>query len=181
MLETMPAPDPEEIFRQFGEGSDDAQPEVPPHTRIDLDFTGKRGKRYTGSFLYTVPTIADMVKIGAMKSALLPQGSAGDPTAGVLAEVICYLEVTVSHPAPMQRPKWYRPLKDRDAGPYQELYRRCLDYEARFHGEDSEAGGLEDASGEAGPLRDAADPAASVGRKIQPPAERREVLAGPAT
>jgi len=150
---------------------EDKPDDLSPVTNIEIDVVGSRGKRYAGSFTFKVPTLGEQVTIGQMKAVYLPQGSPADQNAMLLVEQICYLEVTLDK---KRRPDWYKPMVMYDAAPIGELYRRALDYERRFHGADKVSGGDQKvASGEAGSDGEREAP---VGRKVQPPAERRETL-----
>ena len=148
--------------------------ELPPIFPVSIDVTDGRGKRYTGKFTAKVPNLGDQIRMGQMKAGYLPQGGAADPNAMMLVEQICYLEVTLQKP----RPSWWQPFQLYDATPVSALYSEVASYEARFHGEHPHQRANQDRSGES-ELDEGGAPAegdAHVGRKIQPPAERREVV-----
>lgn len=147
--------------------------ELPPTTVIDLDCLGFRGRRYQGRFIYRVPTLGMNVQIAQLKDQYLPGGGRASPADALLVEQICYLEVCLQAP----RPEWYKPLHLYDAIPIGTLYGEAIKYEARFlgpapkSGEDAATTGR--AANNGGPhLQDQG----AVGRKVQPPAERRETL-----
>lgn len=182
--------DPEELLAELnaapGTGGAakpaEKKKDLPAQEFITLDVVGRKGKRYTGRFLYTVPKIGAQLQIGALKSAYLPQGSAAAPDAGVIAEVLAYLTVTLTFNDANPKPSWWKPLDMYDFVPYQTLYGRCLDYEAKFHGEDTNGGSVEGGAGEADGAGDqganAGPGAAHVGRRVQAPPQRSETLAG---
>jgi len=165
---------PEEISRRLDEAhadfakTEEAADELSPIKSIQLDVQGSR-KRWVGDFVFKVPTLADQVKIGAMKTAYLPMGSANDVSAATLVEQICYLEVTLQ-----KKPDWWKPMEFYDATPVSKLYEEVTRYERRFHGErkDARANG----EGLEGVEEPTSGTSAHVGRKVQPPAERSEVL-----
>ncbi len=150
---------------------------LPPIDFIEIDVTDKRGRRYAGRFEYHVPTLGDQMQIARIKALMLPQGAIADPAGSALVDCLGYLQVTLRFSEQVPKPAWYQPEKAYSAEPYFTLYRRCLDYEAAFHGERplnrGAAGSDRDRDGE--PER---DDRVSVGRKVQPPAQRRETLAG---
>jgi len=166
---------PETVSRRLDEvhadlvNKPETDDELSPIKSIHLDTKGSRGKRWTGDFTYKVPTLADQIKIGAMKTAYLPMGSANDNTAALLVEQICYLEVTLT-----KRPDWWKPMDFFDATPVSELYKEVTQYERRFHGGSEDAGA--DAEGAESVDEPVQDAGADVGRKVQPPAKRRETL-----
>lgn len=175
--------DPDKAFSDFVTGASDEEPEEPevsPVTWIDLDHAGNRGKRYRGRFKFTVPTIGDELRISALAGSMVPMKTV-DNAGGALARMIAYLAITCSFDDNNPRPAWFaEPTKAHDVGPFQELYRRCLEYEARFHGagEDGERlpSDREDAAEDT--RGDDRSDEARVGRKVQPPPKRRETLAG---
>jgi len=139
-----------------------------PVTTIQLDAKGTT-RHWAGEFTYKVPTLADQIKIGAMKTAYLPMGSANDPTAAMLVEQICYLEITLT-----KKPDWWKPMDFYDATPVSALYKEVTQYERRFHGEREDA--IADEGGAVGVEEPDGDGGVDVGRKVQPPAQRSETL-----
>lgn len=175
----MALPDPEEALSSLRRPDDEDETpanELPDTKVIDLDVTDSRGTRYRGSFLYTVPTLGDQIEIGKLKTHYLPQGSAADPEAALLVEVIAYLTVCLTFNELHKKPSWWKPLQARTPDPYSKLYGRCLEYEARFHGrgQDHRA----DEGDDAGPGEPEPDSELRVGGEVRPPAKRRETLAG---
>lgn len=169
---------PEELLKQI-EDTEKAEAqdrgELPAMTRLHIDVEGTRGKRYRGEFHYTVPTLADQIQMGRLKATYLPQGAAADANAAILAEQICYLAVTIQDP----KPEWWNPFAMYDAAPIGALYGEALKYERKFHGRDEDdrgddAGAAESSAGSDGGSE--ADGEATVGRKVQPPAKRRETI-----
>lgn len=169
--------DPEEALRQIEGAEAEAEDtvEMPAVTTLSIDVKDERGKRYVHKFYYRVPTLGDQIKIGQIKQAMLPGGSP-DVNANVLVDTLAYLQVCITFNDQYPKPSWWKPNELHTATPFSALYGRCLDYEAKFHSgdavnrDDGSAARGENASGGAG------EPA--VGRKIQPPAKRRETLAG---
>ena len=169
---------PDEMLRELERDEEKSSAEygdLPPVTRLSIDVKGSRGKRYQGDFTYKVPDIGDQIRIGQLKNQYLPQGGAADPNALLLVEQSCYLEVTIT-----DKPDWFKePFRMYDATPMSTLYGRALEYERRFHGADEDGAEAQSAAGQPGSDAntgsDAAD-SASLGRKVQPSAERRETL-----
>jgi hypothetical protein len=169
---------PKELLKQI-EQSEAAEAadrgELPPITRLTIDVEGTRGKRYRGEFTYHVPTLADQIQMGRLKSTYLPQGSAADANAAILAEQICYLAVTIQDPTP----EWWNPFAMYDAAPVGALYGEALTYERKFHGTDADSADNAGRAGEPETEQDGGsdeDGEASMGRKVQPPAKRRETI-----
>lgn len=174
--------DPTKAFEQFFAESETAEPdrdEVSPVTWIDFDYVGNRKKRYRARVKYTVPNIGDELRISALAGSMVPMQQV-DAAGSALSRMIAYLAITCSFDENNPKPAWWDPTRAYDVGPFQELYRRCLEYEARFHGKGEDGGdvhrdraeGAEDSNG----LH--RDGEARVGRKVPPPAQRRETLAG---
>lgn len=178
--------DPDKAFADFVTGASDEapdRPDVSPVAWLEVDYVGNRGKRYRGRFKYTVPTIGDELRISAFAGSMVPMRTV-DPAGAALARMIAYLTVTCSFDDNNPRPAWFsEPTKAHDVGPFQELYGRCLEYEAKFHGTGEVERGLprdrEIAAEDPG--RDDRGDKARVGSKVPPPAQRRETLAGDAT
>lgn len=172
--------DPEEVLAELrGKAHDEEEAEeMDPSTVITMDLED-RGRRYTGRFLYTVPTLGQSIELGALKARYLPQGSASDANAALLADVIAYLTVTIRFDKKHPKPKWWDPMNARFVAPYSWLYGRCLEYEAQFLGNREDGAGDEegddgrDESGEHEAARQH-----GVGDEVQPPPKRRETLAG---
>lgn len=171
--------DPEEAERLLNRNAStaaDAETEdVPPITVIDIDTKDGRGKRYLGSFYFQVPTLGMQIRIGQIKQAMLPGGSP-DINATIIVDTLAYLQVCITFNEQHKKPSWWQPTMVYDATPFSALYRRCLDYEAKFHSGNA----LDSAdAGEAGKEdRPERGRAADVGRKVRAPSERRETLAG---
>jgi len=171
--------DPEEAARLIDEANatstEAAEEDVPAVTVINIDVKDGRRKRYAGAFYFRVPNIGDQIRIGQIKQAMLPGGSP-DINATVLVDQLAYLQVVLTFSAEYPKPEWWKPTTLYDATPLTELYRRCLAYEAKFHGTDKEhrddAGAARE---EKPPVRDGDAP---LGRKVRPAAQRRETLAG---
>ena len=171
--------DPEEALKQLERGAakeDGEREEVPAVTTIEIDVKDARGKRYVGRFYYSVPTLGDQIKIGQVKAVMLPQGSPADVNAAVLVDMLAYLQVTLTFNEHYPKPSWWNPTKLYDAAPFDALYRRCLDHEAAFHGRGPQHRG-DEAGADESEGRDRGGEV-SVGRKVPPPAQRRETLAG---
>ena len=149
--------------------------ELPPITRLKIDVEGTRGKRYRGEFIFHVPTLGDQIQMGRLKSTYLPQGGAADANAAILTEQICYLAVTIQDP----KPEWWNPFGMYDAAPIGTLYGEALTYERKFHGRDEVGESASSGDGQAQSESDGGselDGEATLGRKIQPPAKRRETI-----
>lgn len=177
----MGLPDPEQVLKdsRLDDDEEEEHEQLPPTDAISIDVRDSRGKRYKGTFLFTVPDIGTQIEIGKMKAAYLPQGSAPDPNALTLVEIVCFLTATLTFNEQFPKPSWWNPMKAYSAEPYTALYGRCLEYEARFHGErkepqrdEGDAGESEDSGGDAGRR------AAGLGGEVRPPAKRPETLAG---
>lgn len=170
--------DPEAAARMVERATEDEgeKDDVPPTTVIDLDVKDARGKRYQGRFYYSVPNIGDQVKMGQIKAVMLPHGAPSDVNAAVLVDTLAYLQVTITFNDNHPKPSWWNPMKLYDATPFSALFRRCLDYEAKFHGRGEVDRGDED--GALGAAERAGGGEVSVGRKVQAPSQRRETLAG---
>ena len=174
----MSLPDPEAALAKIqGTATQESKDEDLPAVKIiEIDVPGRRGQRYVGRFHYTVPTIGQQIQMGALKAAYLPAGAGGDTQAASLADILAYLTVTITFSVAYPKPKCWDPLNVYNAAPSTELYGRCLAYEARFHGEDSQERDVEeDARREPD---DEGASAAPVGRKVQAPPKRPETLAG---
>ncbi len=177
----MTIPDPEKALAQLRQNaaSDEAEQQdeqLDPVTTIELTVQGERGRRYQGRFHYHVPNLGEQIEIGRLKAVYLPQGSVSDPNAAVLVDALCYLQVCVTFNEQFPKPAWWTPMRMYDATPFLELWGRCLEYEARFHGRGEER--REDAEGSGDAEGSDGGGAVSVGRKVPPPTERRETLAG---
>lgn len=150
---------------------------LPATAVFEIDVTDKRGQRFSGRFEFHVPNLGDQMQIARIKSLLLPQGGVADPSGAALVDCLAYLQTAVRFGPNFPKPSWYAPEKAYSADPYFALYRRCLDYEAAFHGErplDRGDQGGDRSGNEPG----GGDGAAAVGRKVRPPTDRRETLAG---
>lgn len=173
-------PNPEEALASFDADLDEpsAPAGLPSKTVIDLDVTGSQGRRYQGRFLYEVPTLGEIVQVGRLKAVYLPQGSPADVLAATIVDQVCYLQVCVRFDKEFPKPAWWpaNVLELRDPTPVSALFGRCLDYEARFHGRDQKPGADPGRPAEA--EESARGSEAHVGRKVRPPAERPETLAG---
>lgn len=173
---------PDEVLRDMRQSEDDAEAEteeeLPPITTIELDCTDDRGRQYKGSFVFKVPTLGDQIVIGKLKAQYLPDGAAADTNAALLVEQICYLEVCLQFSNKHPRPDWWKPFHFYDATPVTALYMEVMAYEARFHGgdKDSDADQGDAGTGQEDGVGTAATDQPHVGRKVQPPAKRREVV-----
>lgn len=150
--------------------------EVPPIHTFHVDVTDARGQHYRGKFTYKVPTMGDQIEIGAVKTGYLPMGCAADPQALMIAEMIAYCFVCLT-----ETPDWWQPHMFYDATPLDAVYRRCRDYEDRFHGRDAVRGaGHRGAQQEGEADWAGADEGGDgdVGGDVRSPTQRREVLAG---
>lgn len=114
-----------------------------PIHAFEIDVTDYRGKRWSGRFVFRVPTLGDQVKIARLKAALLPAGAAPDPNGGLLAEMMAYTQVCFS-----ERPNWWKPERFYDPLPLITAYKEARMYERRFLGADAtDAGGDEGSDG----------------------------------
>ena len=171
---------PDQLNRELDEpsSSEEEGDKLPPITTLSIDVTDDRGKRYVGDFVFKVPQLGDQIRIGTLKAHYLPNGGNADVNAALLVEQICYLEVTIQ-----TKPDWWQPFQFYDAAPVSALYTEAASYEARFHGGDTHREGDQSGAGEG--ANDAGGAAAEgdavVGRKVQPPSQRREVIAAHST
>lgn len=155
---------------------EDMPEKLAPVETFELDVEGLRGRRYVGRFYYRVPRIGDQFKIASLKASFIPIGSGGDSQAAQLADMVAYLTVCVRFGPEYPKPTWWDPMNAYDPTPYQELFRRCLDYEDRFLGRNQDDRG--DGAGSAPPGEPGRDGEPPLEREVRPPAERRETLAG---
>jgi len=175
----MALPDPEKALadsRAKPEEDEKKPARLAPSTVIEIDVVDAWGDRTKGLFAYTVPTIGSQIEVGKLKALYLPDGASADVNAAMVVDMICYLTVCIEFTDAFPRPKWWAPLKARDASPYTALYGRCLAYEARFHGAGEDHGRDEvELRGEDRPSGDAE---VRVGSSVQPAPKRSETLAG---
>jgi hypothetical protein len=168
--------DPEKLKDQLLAPSDDEKPDedLPAITTLNLDVVGEKGKRYTASLTYKVPNLGEQILIGNMQAQYLPRGGLADSNAALLTEQICYLTVTLQRPLP----DWWKPFAFFDATPVSALYALAVAYERRFHGADAKPKRPEETAreGEADDSGDGVEAVSAVGRKVQAPAKRSEVL-----
>lgn len=173
----------EEAERALAARSDDekakaaAAEDVPPFTIIDLDVVGERKRRYQGRFYYEVPTISEVTRIAQLRSQILPEGTP-DRMGALQVEALTYLSVCIRFSDQYPKPDWYQPSgRMYDMTPFTTLFGRCREHEARFRFGDALAGDAGEGTGDADDAS-AGDDEAPVGRKVQPPAKRRQTLAG---
>ncbi len=161
--------DPDKVLGGTSE-DDDSSDELPAITKLAIDVTDERGKRFVGEFTYTVPTLGDQLLIGRKKALLFPAGILPGDSSGMISEMTAYLEVTLAKEG---RPSWYKPTRFYGAAVLSEIYAHARAYEARFLG----VGGDDDAV-DAKETAEGSDAAGEgdVERDVQPPAERRETL-----
>lgn len=160
-------------------GTGDDGDALSPLTRISLDCTDERGKRYRGEFLFKVPTLGDRISIGRAKAAALPNGSVIDPDAFILCEQIAYLQNTLQAPIP----EWWKPWEMYDATPVHRLYAEATAYASRFLGKPATN------SSDAGPAAEPSDDAEGSGMadadgaepQVQPAPKRRTVISSHGT
>lgn len=144
--------------------------ELPPIKTLKIDVTDGRGRRYRGDFVYKVPNLKEQVQITALKASMLPQGGMADPQGAILCEMLAYCTVTLQ-----KTPSWWDPEAFYDASPLTAVYQEALAYEGRFLGR-TDAIDRRSKSGAASGEEATEDGEAAVGRKLQPPSERRETL-----
>ena len=156
----------------------DEKQTLPAVTVLNIDVKDARGNRYEGTFVYTVPRLNEQIKIGRMKQVYLPMGT---PDANVLQliDMICYLAVTCAAPKGSELPGWFTNMTQLyDTTAPNALYTEAFDYEGRFLGGSAESRGNAEADREASTGGEGRGDSVPVGRKVQPPAKRREVLTG---
>ena len=107
-----------------------------PVKAFRIDTTDSRGRRWKGDFVFHCPNLGEQVKIGRLKAGLLPQGAYADPNAGLIAEMMGYLQITLK-----VKPSWWKPETFHDAHVLSTVYGEARAYEARFLGGDSDAQG----------------------------------------
>ncbi len=171
---------PEELRKRMADESKGAQKPgeidyTRPYHSFEFDRT-VRGQQYKGTFTSKVPSLGDMIEIGRMKTAYLPQGSAADASAAVLVEAICYLEVVLEK----DRPEWWSPLDFLDSAIVMMVYAEVVAYANKFLGRDTESGdtaGTDEEQGEPGGTGSPDE--SSVDEDVQPAPQRREVVISP--
>lgn len=153
---------------------EEQEPEmVAPTYQFHVSVTDRRGKTWEGLFEGKVPTVGDQIRIGQMKAVYLPNGSASDPNALLLAEMISYTHVCLT-----AKPKWWAPHEFYDEAPLIEVYGRCRAFEDRFLGRTQDQGRDAHGSSDEGSDEGAAE-ARDLGDldgDIQRSSKRREVL-----
>ena len=176
----MDIPNPAEALASVNRSSSEPEPDekspLPPIETFHIDETDDRGHHYEGTFVYTVPKLGAQIKIGQMKNVYLPLGTP-DVSVMQLVDMICYLAVTCAAPPGKELPAWFNSaMQLYDPLPLNVLYKEVLEYEGRFlSGAEGRRADEGDDRGEGQQGRDDSIP---LGRKVQPPAERRETLAG---
>ena len=107
------------------------EPALSPVYAFDLDVKDQRGKRWQGRFTFNVPSLGDQIKIARIKSTLLPAGAPSDPNGALIAEMMAFLQVTLT-----AKPSWWKPERFFDPTPLLAAYKEARQYEARFLGAD---------------------------------------------
>lgn len=107
------------------------EPALSPVYAFDVDVKDQRGKRWQGRFVFNVPSLGDQIKIARVKSALLPAGAPSDPNGALIAEMMAFLQVTLT-----AKPSWWKPERFFDPTPLIAAYKEARQYEARFLGAD---------------------------------------------
>ena len=162
--------DPATVRRELqGESVEDPS-QMKDTTTISVDET-IRGVNYRGTFVYKVPTLADSILIGRMKTQYLPEGSAADQTAALLVEQICYLEVTLQQP----RPAWWKPLEFREGDLVALVYSEALAYANKFLGRHEKHGTAESSDDESGDGWDASSDEGDVGEDLSGADQRSKI------
>jgi hypothetical protein len=151
------------------------EPADSPTTTIDIDAASPDGRRrYKGAFKFKVPTLGDRADIAVLKTRYLQQISNVGDEGVVVAEMLAYLSITLDESS---APEWWKTSKSGldlyDYAPVMALYGRCREYEAKFLGGAEGDGATEGAASE----EPAGDTDSGVVEDVQPPPERREVLA----
>jgi hypothetical protein len=164
-----------EVARSRREEPDDQDKEILPVTTLNLDVSGGNGRRtYAGKFRFKVPTMGDRIDIGALKAQYLQQLEGVDGSTDSLADALAYLNVTLDAKSV---PDWWRDsnfgIDLYDYQPLLTLYAMARAYEATFLGGSDDAAG-DEGEAEGGPDGDGDG---DVGDDVQPPAQRRQVLA----
>lgn len=144
-----------------------------PISTFSIDCKDTRGKVYAGQFTFRVPALGDQIKIAQMKAHYLPNGAAADPNGLMLAEMISYLEITLT-----EKPSWWAPHLFYDATAVNEVYGRCLAYADRFLGKNQVGRDDHDGSGDEEEDDESADHSdhGDVGGGVRASSKRREVL-----
>ena len=177
----MALPDPEIVKQQYKDsqsnglkntGTEDGERLTPVYA-FDLDVEGEHGKRWTGSFVFRVPTVGQKIEIGHLKSTFLPNGSVqgigSETLAAGFAEMVAYLSITLT-----KYPDWWKPLDMYDPNPLAEVFKEAIEYEHRFHGRDTVDGDdqVRAGSGE----RSGGDDPTDVGRKVRKRSKRSTII-----
>ena len=114
----------------------DSDEPLSPVYAFDLDVKDQRGKRWQGRFTFNVPSLGDQIKIARIKSSLLPAGAQIDPNGALIAEMMAFLQVTLT-----AKPSWWKPERFFDPTPLIAAYKEARQYEARFLGADDSVSG----------------------------------------
>ena len=138
--------------------------------------------KFSGTFPWRVPTLADEIAIGAARAAIAKaQRSEIDDLpsdAAALVRIMAYMRVLSTPPAGQEdeRPSWWLAS---DGGtrlfssdPMLEYWMEGTARERRFHGRDEDAPAAGGSAGDGS----AADDEEGVERAVQAPDERREVI-----
>lgn len=165
----MTIPDPDLLNKSLDEEKADERTYLNRLYPFDLDVEGENGHRWRGHFVYEVPNIGQKIRIGQLKATYLPQGAIADVNASALTEMVCYLTVTLK-----EKPAWFKPIDLMDEIPLVKVYEEVLDYEHKFHGNDTI--NRTDGKGSESSQGSGEDDTTNVGRKVQPPNQRSETI-----
>lgn len=163
--------DPSSLKQEMSGKSAEDEDQLSPTTTIEVDKE-VNGRHYRGTFIFKVPTLGDMIMIGKMKTAYLPQGAAADPTAATLVEQVCYLEVCLQDP----RPSWWKPLEFREADVLTHLYLEAAAYANKFLGRDANGRTTDQSHAATDDASDGADSEGNVEPSLQPSEQRSPVV-----
>lgn len=170
---------PEEKLKEITGSRKEAQEQeqVPDRYTFEIDVTDSRGKRFQGRFTTRAPTIEDMINVGRLKAAFLPEGAVDDPVSATLNHMTCHLAVVLE-----SKPSWWNPYKFYTSDPLVAVHREVAAYEARFLGTGQESGAesgedpSRDGSGQSQGSGRGVDRGPDVERSVQAPAERSETI-----
>lgn len=148
---------------------------LPREAFVKMECVGTCGSTYRANVFFKVPDAMDHVNIGKMKSILAPGGISGDALAAAIIDQICYLNVTIKDDS---LPSWWAPLTATDFTPYSALYKEVAAYADRFQrpSDDGRSGDVDPGEAAGDDVGEPAPNSGGVGRRVQPPAERSEIL-----
>lgn len=163
--------DPDQLIKELNPEDEDTGDDISPVLSFTVDVKDDFGQRWKGDFVYKVPTLGEQIQIGRLKAEYLPNGAAADPNALGLVEIVCYLSVTLR-----KKPDWWKPFELYDSTPLMAVWKEVMAHEAKFLRSRAAARPVDQVAEqreEANTREHRDDGDDGVGRKVQPPTERR--------